>query len=383
MNPRAELDYGEDEILLQDMVRKTLAAASPARALAAGADDPAAIGRRHWALAADMGWPGLLIPNDQGGAGFGCRELAIVAEEMGAHLFCGPFLSTAVLGAAIAGAAAAQGRMPELGAAIAGGQTILSAAHLPESCEWLETSTTLSVDGSSPPRVSGVRELVEHPALATHFLALDMTENDAGDVNMLAALVPAGPSVKITSRRSFDVSCPIGTLRFHAAPVAPENLFYTTLSRAATEALLRPVHIAIAAELVGVAQASLDKAVAHAKDRHQFDKPIGSFQAIKHRLSDAFVLVANARLTVRHAASDSADISAVHCARVLAADAALKAAGDCVQVQGGMGFSWESDAHLYLKRARRLAATFGSSQSFRRAIANRFIDSVLAASPAG
>jgi len=372
---------GQDDALhlLQESAHRVLAAACPLQALSAGGEDVAAIAWRHWRLATEMGWPGLMIPEAAGGAGMDCRALAVLAEAMGAQFFCGPFLATAVLGAAVADLAARHGRMTGLARAIAAGQVVLAGASVAPPREPAGAPAELRIELGAEARLSGARELVEHVALATHFLVFETVRRSDATIELLAAPVPAGAGVQITPRQALDVTCPIASVRLERAAVPAEDVLATRLTAAALDALLRPVHVAIAAELVGVAQSALDRAVAHAKERRQFGQPIGRFQAIKHRLADAFVLVANARLAVRHAARVEDDPAAVGSARVLAAEAALKAAGDYIQVQGGMGISWESDAHLHLKRARRLAATFGSSQGFRQVIADRFIASVLAA----
>ncbi|MCK6453024.1 MAG: acyl-CoA/acyl-ACP dehydrogenase [Alphaproteobacteria bacterium] len=368
----------QDELqLLQDSARRVLADACPLKELSAGGADAVAIAARHWQLAKAMGWPGLMVPESAGGAGMGCRGLAILAEEMGAQFFCGPFLATAVVGPAIAALAGRRGRMTGLARAIAEGATVLAGAAVPAGGQWIAAAPELGVENDAAPRLSGTRELVEHPALATHFLALEIVRRGADRVGLLAAPVPAGTGVVSVPRQAFDVSCPIASIRFERAAVAPGDVLSVELSLDALTALLRPVHVAIAAELVGVAQSALDRAVAYAKERRQFGQPIGAFQAIKHRLADAFVLVANARLAVRQAARGDDEPASVEAARLLAAEAALKAAGDYIQVQGGMGISWESDAHLHLKRARRLAAAFGTSQGFRQALVDRFVASVL------
>jgi alkylation response protein AidB-like acyl-CoA dehydrogenase len=372
MSAQTELDFTADEQSLQQAMARTLRDASPVPALTQGTEDSVAIARRHWALAVEMGWHGLLVPEQMGGVGLGLRELAVLCEEMGRHFYCGPFLATAVLGTAVATLAERQGKMAGLSPAIASGKIVLAAAAVPPSGVWISQEPSLTFGAGV---LSGAREVVEHLALATHILAIDLTERKGGAVELLAALVPAGRGVTSEVRQGLDVSCPIASIRFKGT-VEAGSVLRLPLSRDDFAALTRPVHVAIAAELTGVAQAALDGAVNYAKTREQFGKPIGSFQAIKHKLADVFVATTNARLAVRHAASTD-DASSVEAARVLAADAALKATADYIQIQGGMGISWESEAHLYLKRTRRLAAAYGDTEQFRRAIADRFIASVL------
>jgi alkylation response protein AidB-like acyl-CoA dehydrogenase len=374
-----ELDLTADERALQDAIVRALQDASPAQALTRGTQDAAAIALRHWELAVEMGWPGLLVPEHAGGVGLGLRELAVLCEAMGVHLFCGPFIATGVLGATIATLAEPHGRMAGLSAAIAGGKAIVAVAAVPSSGLWSAAEPSLTWGAST---LSGVREVVEHPALATHFLAIDVARRRDGGVDLVAALIPAGRGIAVEPRQSFDPSCPVATVRFERSVVEAGNILRVTLSRDEFASLMRATHVALAAELTGVAQAALDGAASYAKTREQFGKPIGSFQAIKHKLADGFVALSNARLAVRHAASVE-DAAAAETARVLAADAALKTTADYIQIQGGMGISWESEAHLYLKRARRLAAAYGDSGQFRRALVDRFVASVLAEGGAG
>jgi alkylation response protein AidB-like acyl-CoA dehydrogenase len=374
MTEPIELDLTTDEQFLQDSVRRTLEDANPVSALTGSAADPVAIARRHWALAAEVGWPGLLIPEDAGGSGLGQRELAILCEEMGRYLFCGPFLATSVFAASITALAERYGKMSHAASEIAAGRMVITAATVSPPGTWISTGPTLKVEDTS--MLTGGREVVEHVDLATHFLATDLFAAQDDSFNLLAVLLPTGPNVQIESRQALDFSCPIASVRFIKEPVSPENILHVSLSQDELAELLQPIHVAIAAELTGVAQAALDGAVRYAQIREQFGKPIGSFQAIKHKLADAFVLTRNARLAVRFAAS-SKSAPETEAARVIAADAALKVTSDYIQVQGGMGVSWESDAHLYLKRARRLVAAYGDTHLFRRAYADRFISSVL------
>lgn len=375
MNAAVELDTGA--ALLGDTVRKALEAASPHHVLTTGSEPVSSIARRHWALAVEMGWLGLLIPEQDGGAGLDLAAAATVAEILGSHLFCGPFATTAVLAVSLASAAQRDGAMAGVAATIAKGDMAVCLAALPESGTWpaREAGLTLDADG----RLFGVRELVEHPELASQFLAFDLVDRGEAMVEMLVALVPPGPGVRVVARQSLDVTCPVARIEFSGAAIPAGLSWRARLPRLELDRMLRPFHVVTAAELVGIAQAALDRAVAHARERRQFDQPIGSFQAIKHRLADALALVMGARLAVRRAAAVD-DVAAILAARTLAAEAALKACGDCIQVQGAMGFSWENDAHLYLKRARRLSALFGDMLSFRRMIADRFIASVLARS---
>ena len=362
-----DLELDEDERLLQASIRGALAAAAPHRALTHGGThgDLSSVTERMWRLACDLGWLGACLPERLGGMGLSLRALAVLQEELGRGLFCGPFLANAVLPAMLL----------EIDPQFLG-------PFLPGIMDGtVRLAIAYPGDGGgdmriSPTSIEGRVDIVEHAGFATHMLALAVAPEREGGLALSAAIVPAA-GIGVAARQPFDVTCPIATVQFAHAPVAAR--LHARLAPGERERLMRPVHLAIAAELIGIAQAAIERTIAHVTHRRQFGAPIGSFQAVKHRLADAHTLVGSARLAVRHAATDP-DPSNVAMARVLAGDAALRAAGDGIQLQGGLGFSWESDAHLYLKRARRLVAAFGEPDQFRRRVADRFIAAALEAS---
>lgn len=336
--------------MLRDAAARTLAEAAPHAALAQGADAAAAFVESHWRLAADMGWTGIAVPESHGGLGLGLPEAADIVEEMGAQLFCGPYALSAVLLPGIA---------PHFGAV---GDTVLRA--LAEGSVRLGLATDeagASQDGGH------ILPLVEHAAGASHILRLERDE--AGFDFVLYRTTGA------TSRalQPMDPTTPIASVSL--APDA--EMARASCSHGEAERLLLPIHILTAVELVGIARAALERAVAHVRQRKQFGEVIGRFQAIKHRLADGFTLLSHARLAVSDAVQRPGDLDAAQIARVIAADAAMKITADCIQLHGGMGFSWETDAHFYLKRARRLHASFGGTAALRKRAGDRFIESLL------
>jgi alkylation response protein AidB-like acyl-CoA dehydrogenase len=361
-------DVDDETQAIADAAGKALAGVAPHRALTLGGEDAAAIARRHWAQAVELGWPGVILTEADGGLGLGLAEMAALVEEMGRHLFCGPFAASAVLMPSLARLAGGH-TWAGCAGAVARGETIVSLAAPDGIDAWPGVEPLLSASCS----------LVEHPDLATHFLVLDLPATSGDALLLRAALVERAEAAGIATRQPFDATCPVAAVDFVRARIVPGTLLSLQLDQRACDAFLQPLRVAIAAELVGVAQGALDRALAHVRERQQFGAAIGSFQAIKHRLADTAMQVANARLAVRHAARPAADAIAALAARALATDAAQRTAGDCVQLQGGLGFSWESDAHLYLKRARRVAALLGSAVEARRDIAERYIASVPAA----
>jgi alkylation response protein AidB-like acyl-CoA dehydrogenase len=336
--------------MLRDAAARTLAEAAPNAALAQGADAAATFVESHWRLAAEMGWTGIVVPDSHGGLGLGLAEAADIVEEMGAHLFCGPYALSAVLLPALA---------PHFGAV---GDTLLRALAEGSVRLGLATAAAQSLsDGRS------LLPLVEHATGASHILRVEPGE--AGQSFVLYRTVGATSQ----TLQPMDPTTPIASVLL--APDA--ETARACCGHGEAERLLLPIHILTAVELVGIARAALERAVAHVRQRKQFGEVIGRFQAIKHRLADGFTLLSHARLAVCDAVQRPGDLDAAQIARVIAADAAMKITADCIQLHGGMGFSWETDAHFYLKRARRLHASFGGTAALRKRAGDRFIESLL------
>jgi alkylation response protein AidB-like acyl-CoA dehydrogenase len=278
----------------------------------------------------DVGVAGLLVPEEHGGAGCGPDEMAAVAEELGRALSPHPFLQSAVMAVEAAVACGAS----DLLTALAGGSATATVV-LPED-------GALRMEG-------GLLTGVVPYALAGELVLLY-----AGD-----ALVEAVPTRR-EHLPTMDESRPLTRLTFEGVPVR-------RLGDGSSHARVRDLGIAaLAAEQVGGAQRCLEMAVEHAKNRHQFGRPIGSFQAIKHKLADVLLLVESARSAAGAAARDGvfAAIAGSYCT-----EAYLAAAGENIQVHGGIGITWEHPAHRYLKRATSDAQLFGPPQAHRARLA--------------
>jgi alkylation response protein AidB-like acyl-CoA dehydrogenase len=340
----------EEQTMLRDQTRRALAEAYSKADLRAGKASEPDFVSRLWTYAADMGWTGIIAPESAGGLALGLSDAAILGEEFGRALFPAPYTDTAIVTALLASSVAGDR-----------GHRILhdiAAGHV-----------RVALADNASRVAAGQWDIVEYPSLATHILILAQTAGGG----FSAALVSAdSPGVKVTARQPLDVTCPIGSVAIDQRTLSGALLCEVGPVEAKNLEAART--IMVAAELSGIAAAALDLAVAYANERKQFGVPIGSFQAIKHKLADGFVMIESARAATRYAAEafDEAatdrDVAAEAAIRV-AGEAALRNAGDCVQVHGALGFSWEHDAHLYLKRARRLAATFGRSRAKPSAIA--------------
>lgn len=330
-----------DQDAIRDSVRAFIETELPMPRVRALVDAPAAAYAELWRGAAALGFFGLGLPEALGGAGYALTEEMVLFEELGRALAPGPWLGTVLAAHALArGGAEAHGPLAEV---IAGERRVAACID-----PW---GGPLDLRGD---RVSGTRRAVLGAGLAEAFVVV-------ADATVL--FVPLGDGVVVEVMPSLDATNPIGT-------VALRNAHCVVLTRdAASAAALRQTATVLScADAVGGIARTVEMSVEYAKVRHQFGKPIGSFQAVKHRCADMAVRAEVARaattyatVSVRDAAPDADFQAAV--AKVLAADAYLRNSADNVQNHGGMGFTWECDAHLYVKRARVFDATLGARRT--------------------
>lgn len=306
------------------------------------------IDRALWtAYCNELGLGGVALAEAHGGAGLGMVEQAIVAEAAGAQVAALPMLGLAMTSQAIAAGGSAEQRNQWLGLLLAG-ETIAAYAH----------DAGIAAVGD---RLNGSVGFVAHGGAAGLFI---VSNNDG------VWIVPAdAPGVTVTRLTTMDQTRPYA--RVDLANVAGDPL----ADPAAALAAAHPTGFIIAAaEALGGAQACLDRTVAYSRERVQFGRPIGSFQAYKHRLADMMVDIEQARSAVYWAAcavdegSDEAAL-ALHAAKSFAADAYFKCASDMIQLHGGIGFTWEHDAHLFFKRARALQTMLGDGRWHREQVA--------------
>ena len=364
--------FSEEQEELRRAVRRFLADKSPeseVRRLMATTEgyDPAVWGQ----MAEQLGLQSLTIPEEHGGSGFGYVELAVVLEEMGAALLCAPYFSSVVLGAnallTCADEEAKQRWLP----GIAAGETIATLAITEDSGRWdldaVRLSATRSGDGWV---LGGHKSFVLDGHVAD--LLLVLARSDEG-VSLFAVEADAGGLTR-TPLPTMDQTRKQARLELHETPAvlvgepggaAPG--IAKTLDLAA---------VALANEQVGGAQHCLDSSVEYAKTRIQFGRPIGSFQAIKHKCADMLLEVESARSAAYYgawaAAEDSDELPVVaSLAKSYCSEAYFHAASENIQIHGGIGFTWEHDAHLYFKRAKSSELLFGDPAYHRELLAQR------------
>jgi len=320
-----------------------------------------------WAqMAEQMSLQALAIPEEYGGQGFGWIELGIVLEEMGRALLCAPFFSTAVLATSALLHADDPDVAGEYLPRIASGELIATVALAEESGAWDETgvTTTATADGDS--------WLLD----GTKFYVLD---GHTAGLLIVAALTEAGVSLFAVAGDASGVTrTPLATMdqtrkqakvELTSAPgrlIGVDGQGWATITK-----VLQHAAVGLAAEQVGGGERAMEMAVAYAKDRKQFGRAIGSFQAIKHKCADMLLEVESAKSAAYYAAwcaaVDNDELPAMaSLAKSYCSEAYFRAASENIQIHGGIGFTWEHPAHLYFKRAKSSELLFGSP-TFHRA----------------
>ncbi|WP_055588346.1 acyl-CoA dehydrogenase family protein [Peterkaempfera griseoplana] len=361
----SDLLYSSVEEDLRAAVRAVLTDHCPPSAVLARCETPAPYDPRLWrTLARELGAAGLQIPEEHGGAGAGLRETAVVLEELGRAAAPTPYLGSAVLATTVLlGCGAADLLAPlaagEQSAALAVPLTADPWADFPAGVR-ADAAGTLSGTVTSVPDLAGAATVLV-PALGQDGPALYAVESTAAGLAR-------------TPRTSLDLTRPLADLTLHGAP-ARRLAGPDTAPGILRRALLTGAGL-LASEQLGVAEWCLATTVDHLKQRHQFGRPVGSFQAVKHRLADLWLDIAGARAAARNAADALASgddgpetVLAVAVAQAYCGDTAVRAAEECVQLHGGIGMTWEHPAHLYLKRAKADQLALGTPGRHRAALA--------------
>lgn len=319
------------------------------------ADAPSGYDEAAWSAMAEQGWLAIELPEDDGGLGLGMVELAVLCEEIGRRLVAAPFLPTIIaLGAMSSDEAQNDPTIKDWRAAMGEGEAVGCVAAAPGP-------SPLSVSGSgAQATLSGRTPPVAYAPSAD--IAVVVADGGVYAVDLRVAGKPSPLSAMDRTRE-------LGVLSFDATParfLGGEDAVAALIDRAATLA---------SAEMLGAADHVLALTVQYAKDRVQFGKPIGSFQAVKHMLADALVDVEGMRSTAYYAAwcaaaGDPERSVAASMAKAWCSDASRRVMAAGLQVHGGIGFTWEHDMHLYLKRAQLDQVSYGDASAHRDRIAS-------------
>jgi len=367
--------FSEEQEMLRASAREFLAKQCPSSYVrrmmeAEDAWDPA-----FWARLAEMGWTSLGIPEEYGGVGT-FLDLVVVLEEAGRALLPGPFFSTMGLALPTLLEAAGEAHKKEVLSAIAAGDARATVALTEPSGRWDAEGVTLAALQSGDGwRLDGVKLFVPDAAVADHTIVAARTrsEGEHGVTLFLVSGRPSGMTVKPLktldmTRRWYEVRFD-GVALPASAVVGAVDQGWAPLRRALDWAAA-----GLCAEMVGGAQHVLDTSVEYAKTRQQFGKPIGIYQAVSHKLADMLLETESARSATYYAAwavdADAPDRTlAASMAKAYTSDAYRRAAGNGIQVHGGIGFTWEHDMHLYFKRAKASEVTLGDATYHRELVA--------------
>jgi alkylation response protein AidB-like acyl-CoA dehydrogenase len=359
-------DLTDEQQAIKSTAREFLAARYKSERIRELAESEHGFEQSDWQEMAELGWPGLALPEEWGGQGLGIVELAVLFEELGYALAPTPLLSNTIVGLALAENGTdeqkerwlrplAEGRMR--------GTPALFDAGSPASPGMFTLEGRADGDGIV---LDGEKILVQDAATAD--LLLVATSDGRRHV-----VERDGDGVTVTPERSIDLTRRLYSVRFDGVRVGPG----ATLDGAQADYLpvLLRACVAIAAESTGVAQRALEMAVEYAKDRKQFGRPIGAYQAVSHRCAQMLLETENSRSAVYGAAwaADAEPESlplAAAMAKAYASDAGWRVPDASIQVHGGIGFTWEHDLHFFLKRGRANAATFGDAKWHRERVAD-------------
>ncbi|MGW2420887.1 acyl-CoA dehydrogenase family protein [Streptomyces sp. NPDC001709] len=349
---QSDLLYSEEEEALRAAVRDLLTDHCDAPGVIARAESDAPHDLAAWkALADGMGLAGLLVPEAQGGQGATHREVAVVLEELGRAVAPVPYLTSAVVATEALLACSDE----ELLGRLASGRTI----------------GALAVGLHTAP--GAAFKAVRHESGVLHGELTGIADAAVADVLLVPAddgglYAVAADAVTVTPQTSLDLTRPLATVRLEGAPGRRLGDAEPAVRRA-----LRAAAGLLASEQLGVADWALTETVRYLKERKQFNRPVGGFQALKHRLAQLWLEVVNLRAAARAAADalasgEDTDVS-VAVAQAYAAPVAVHAAEEALQLHGGIGMTWEHPIHLYLKRAKADSIAYGTAGAHREALA--------------
>ncbi|HZE39333.1 MAG TPA: acyl-CoA dehydrogenase family protein [Stackebrandtia sp.] len=353
--PAADLLYDETEEELRHSLRRLLADRCPPDRVLSVYDSSPTVSALWKAVAADLGLAGILVPESLGGAGLGAREAAVVMEELGRAAAPVPYLSSAVLATVALLTAGERDTVRRLALG-----DVTAALAVPLSTPPGEWPSTVTADDS------GLTGRVTTVA-GTELASVLVVAASGPDGQQLHTVNLPADGVTITPTPALDMTRPLADITLSGASSTRVD------SGNAAEAVRRALWCAAAllpSEQYGVASWCLEATLSYVKERRQFGRAVGSFQAVKHRMADLWLEVGQTGALARYAADclarDDADAEIAACvAQSFCGDAAVHAAEECVQLHGGIAMTWEYPAHLYLKRAKSDQLALGAGHQYR------------------
>lgn len=368
--------FTEDQEALREATRKFLDNECPTTFVRKMMADDTAHSTELWKKIAQLGWLGIMVPEDFGGAGGSFLDLVVILEETGKSLLPGPFFATALLGTTAILAGGSDAQKAALLPKIVEGTHVVTLALAEKSGRYDAAGVTLAATAKGNDfTLSGEKMFVPDAHVADQLIVAART-GGSGEEGITLFLVDAkAPGVTITQLKTVDMTRRQCHIAFQDVAVARAQVLgevgkgWSVLRRVLDQAMA-----GLSAEMVGTGQKALDMAVAYAKERVQFGKPIGSFQAVKHKCVDMMVQVENARSLTYYAAwtvdeNTEEARQAVPMAKAYCSDMCKTVASEAIQVHGGIGFTWEHDMHLFYRRGLASEAAFGSAPTHREVVA--------------
>lgn len=348
-------------------VREYLAERFNLSAVRAAVEDPGGDGHPAalWKAMGEQGWLAVLVPEEHDGLGLGMVEAQVIARSLGAGVAPGPWAPTVLAGEAVR-LAGSPAQRAELFPALAAGKLVATVALRGPAARYSLDGVAVRV--ASDGRLTGVASPVEYPAVAQVVVVAARSEDGSG--HGLYLVDPAVPGASVRTLGSYDGTTRLGELTL--SDVAAQRL--AASGSQSVVALLERAAVLTAADLAGAGREALSRTVAYDKVRVQFGVPVGSFQALKHALADLHVGLTMAEHAVLYAAH-ALDVGledaslAVSVAKAKASDAALAATAGMIQYLGGIGYTWEHEAHVFYKRVKREAGMYGSADEHRERLA--------------
>ncbi len=377
-----EFTFTDEQEQFRDVVSRFMSEASPPGEVRRLMETATGFDTDQWRrVSEDLGLPAVHIPEAYGGQGFGMVELGLVLEEMGRALFTGPYFSSTVLAAGALLNCATDEEKAELIPPIAAGTSIATLALTDAGNTRAPTDLTrITTEIDAAGHLTGCKDYVLDGSLADLILVAARAKGSEG-ASGLSLYAVAGDAAGMTRENlpTVDLTRKLSRLTFSATPARPigeAGNATAGLARTLDEAC-----IALASEMVGGAQYLLDSAVAYTQSRMQFGRPIASFQAIKHRCADLLLDVELSKSAAYHAAEVAAagadDVPALaSLAKASAADTYMQAAAACIQLHGGIGFTFDNDTHLWFKRAKASEVLLGDPSWHRERMLTNWRDSI-------
>lgn len=358
-----QFDLSDDQSMMQETTRRFLEAEFPLKSVRDLIDDEVGLDRAIFSQGADLGWFSLLVPEADGGgslSGEPATDAAIIVEELGRAVFCGPVIPCNVVAHAIAQSGSDAQRAAHLPGIIAG-ETIATWAFAEDNDRWDGVGVDLQAEPHEDGfRLTGTKAFVQDAHIADLMLVTART----GD-GLTQFLVPGGADgMTITGLECLDLGRRFADVDFDAVVVGADAVLGAAGEAADAVGRQRDLATAlVCAETVGALDACFALTLEYTKTRRAFGRPIGSFQALKHRLADMALWLESSKAAAVAAAQafdhdvDRADTVSV--AKSYISDRGPAIVRDCLQLHGGIGFTWEFDLHLYLRRVESNAALYG------------------------